>query len=132
MMESLKDIKGIDSSAIKSFEDLETVLNDIVTKAGADADEKIRAIGEAMAQAAGKSVSFSDHINDASDSVKDMNRQAEDIENLKRQLLDFFSIGNAIQLFKRAVSSAFDTVKELDKTMTEAAVVTEFSVGDMW
>jgi hypothetical protein len=25
-----------------------------------------------------------------------------------------------------------ETVKELDKTMTEAAVVTEFSVSDMW
>jgi hypothetical protein len=25
-----------------------------------------------------------------------------------------------------------ETVKELDKTMTEAAVVTDFFVGDMW
>ena len=50
----------------------------------------------------------------------------------KTQVLDFFSIGNAIQLFKRAHSSAFATVKELDKTMTETAVVTEFNVGDMW
>ena len=27
---------------------------------------------------------------------------------------------------------AFSTVKELDKAMTETAVVTNFSVGDMW
>jgi hypothetical protein len=25
-----------------------------------------------------------------------------------------------------------NTVKELDATMTEAAVVTEFDIGDMW
>jgi hypothetical protein len=56
----------------------------------------------------------------------------KEIENLKNQVLDFFSIGNSIQLFKRAITSAMNTVKELDATMTEAAVVTEFDVGDMW
>ena len=29
-------------------------------------------------------------------------------------------------------SKALDTVKELDTVMTETAVVTDFSVGDMW
>jgi hypothetical protein len=27
---------------------------------------------------------------------------------------------------------AYQTIKELDKAMTETAVVTDFSVGDMW
>jgi hypothetical protein len=39
---------------------------------------------------------------------------------------------NSVQLFRRAITSALNTVKELDKTMTEAAVVTDFTVGDMW
>jgi hypothetical protein len=56
----------------------------------------------------------------------------QDIENLKNQVLDFFSITNTIQIFKNAVRDAFDTVKELDAAMTETAVVTDFSVGDMW
>ena len=59
-------------------------------------------------------------------------RAASEMENLKNQVLQFFSIGNSIQLFKRAVTSALNTVKELDATMTEAAVVTNFSIGDMW
>jgi hypothetical protein len=46
--------------------------------------------------------------------------------------LQFFSLTNSVQLFRRAISSALETVKELDATMTEAAVVTEFDVGDMW
>lgn len=57
---------------------------------------------------------------------------ADEINNLKNQVLDFFSLSNAVNLFQRALSSALDTVKELDATMTEAAVVTDFSVGDMW
>jgi hypothetical protein len=30
------------------------------------------------------------------------------------------------------LQSAFETIKELDSVMTETAVVTEFSVADMW
>lgn len=44
----------------------------------------------------------------------------------------FFSAQEAINLFKRGVSDAVDTIKELDASMTETAVVTNFSVGDMW
>lgn len=66
------------------------------------------------------------------DTANSLNKTAQDVDHLKNSILNFFSIGNAVQLFKRAVNSALETVKELDATMTEAAVVTEFSVGDMW
>jgi hypothetical protein len=35
-------------------------------------------------------------------------------------------------LFRRAITNAFNTIKELDAIMTETAVVTDFDVGDMW
>lgn len=63
---------------------------------------------------------------------KEASRAEQDMENLKNQVLDFFSITNTIQIFKNAIRDAFDTVKELDAAMTETAVVTDFSVGDMW
>lgn len=65
-------------------------------------------------------------------SAQGLDQTAREIENLHNQVLQFFSIGNAVQLFKRAVKSAFDTVKKLDATMTETAVVTDFTIGDMW
>ena len=77
-----------------------------------------------------------DKCGDSFDTIKSsaqgFDQTAREIENLHNQVLQFFSIGNAVQLFKRAVNSAFDTVKELDATMTETATVTEFSVSDMW
>lgn len=77
-----------------------------------------------------------DKCGDAFDAMKNsaqgLDQTAREIENLHNQVLQFFSIGNAVQLFKRAVKSAFDTVKELDATMTETAVVTDFTVSDMW
>lgn len=54
------------------------------------------------------------------------------LDQIKNKITHFFGLANGVNLFKRAVSSAFETVKELDKAMTETAVVTDFSVGDMW
>lgn len=66
------------------------------------------------------------------DAAAGQQRLNSDLEQLKSRIGYFFSLTNSVQLFRRAVNSAMDTVKELDKTMTEAAVVTDFSVGDMW
>lgn len=55
-----------------------------------------------------------------------------ELDQLKTRATYFFSLQNGINLFKKAVSEAFNTVKELDAAMTETAVVTDFSVGDMW
>ena len=71
-------------------------------------------------------------INGLSNEFKELHRAEQDMERLKNQVLDFFSLSNAIQIFKNAIRDAFETVKELDAAMTETAVVTDFSVGDMW
>ena len=42
------------------------------------------------------------------------------------------AIDNAINLIKRAIRGAVETVKELDKAMTETAVVTNYTISDMW
>ena len=66
------------------------------------------------------------------DTAKTMNAAQRDMERLKDSMMQFFSLSNTIQLFKRTIRDAFNTVKELDAAMTETAVVTDFSVGDMW
>ena len=89
-----------------------------VEKAAEDVEAPLKQTGQAAA-----------NFDQMADSAK---HAEQDMENLKNQVLDFFSITNTIQIFKNAVRDAFDTVKELDAAMTETAVVTDFSVGDMW
>ena len=133
LVDKVKELTGIDISgsahdmqaftkAIEDYEagqieNLPNVLEEILknTKPIAPAMENIK-----------------EGVDDVGDSVKDLAQADREIENLKNQVKDFFSISNSIQLFKRAISSAMNTVKELDATMTEAAVVTDFSIGDMW
>ena len=70
------------------------------------------------------------------DAIVDMaNSQAQfnsEVDQLKSRIQYFFGLNNAIQLVKRTMREAYETIKELDKAMTETAVVTDFSVGDMW
>ena len=55
-----------------------------------------------------------------------------ELEQFKSRITYFFGMSNAVSLFQRAIRSAYETVKDLDAVMTETAVVTDFSVGDMW
>ena len=55
-----------------------------------------------------------------------------ELDQFKSRITYFFGLNNAVRLFQRAVRSAVATIKDLDKVMTETAVVTDFSVADMW
>ena len=71
-------------------------------------------------------------LDQASNSFNKFNQQAQEVDQLKSQLGYFFSLTNSVYLLRSALQSAFETVKELDAVMTETAVVTDFSVADMW
>lgn len=57
---------------------------------------------------------------------------AQSFDQIKTRLAYFFSAHSAIMLMRRAFQYTLNTVKELDAAMTQTAVVTNFSVGDMW
>ena len=102
-------------------------------------DKELDEISKSLVEIKNNSENLPESLNGAKEGMRGLGesgrevaRAADDVENLKNQVLQFFSITNSVQLFKRAITSALNTVKELDATMTEAAVVTEFDVGDMW
>ena len=135
-LESMKDIDwssfGVDFSKIQSLEDFNRVLESIKDSSGKGAEEAIEAINRALQSALGSAGSMGNEMEDVSDQFDRLAAQKRDIDSLRQSLLNFFGIQNAIQLFKRAVREAYESVTELDKAMTQTAVVTDFSVGDMW
>ncbi len=135
-LESMKDIDwssfGVDFSKIQSLEDFNRVLKSIKDSSGKGAEEAIEAINRALQSALGSAGSMGNEMEDVSDQFDRLAAQKRDIDSLRQSLLNFFGIQNAIQLFKRAVREAYESVTELDKAMTATAVVTDFSVGDMW
>ena len=64
--------------------------------------------------------------------VGQLDSQMGEVDMLKSRVQYFFGLTNTVYLLRNALQSALETVKELDAVMTETAVVTEFSIGDMW
>ena len=73
-----------------------------------------------------------DSLREGAQATAEFKQEAQELTQLKSRLMSFFGINNAVNIFQRAIRSAFNTVKELDAAMTETAVVTDYSVGDMW
>ena len=133
LREQLASLKNVNIDEIPT--DLEEI-KQVIDGLNGEELKKITQHFKEITTSAEATTSAVDKCGDAFDerkrSAQNLDQTAREVENLHNQVLQFFSIGNAIQLFKRAVRSAFDTVKELDATMTETAVVTDFTVGDMW
>lgn len=85
-----------------------------------------------LVEASGATKGLKEAVSGLAQQGGELNEVAKEVERLGEQVKQFFSIGNTIQLFKRAVRDAMNTVKELDATMTETATVTDFSISDMW
>ena len=68
----------------------------------------------------------------AKGSFETLEKTNEQMDQLKSRLTYFFSAMNGIQLFKNAIRSAYESVKELDAAITEMAVVTDYSINDIW
>ncbi len=109
-----KQLEGLD---IKAYEELKQVLKelDIILPTSSNS------LGKLMKG-----------FTQTNSKVKEFNDNLSEIESLKSRVAYFFGLANSIQLLKRTVQSALNTVKELDAVMTETAVVTDFTVGDMW
>ena len=75
---------------------------------------------------------FRQQVQQAGAELVNFDNRMREVEQLKSRIQYFFGLNNAIQLVKRTMREAYQTIKELDKAMTETAVVTDFSVGDMW
>jgi hypothetical protein len=65
-------------------------------------------------------------------SAEAQQRVARESDQLKSRITTFFGMTNAVMLFRSALKKTISTVKSLDKAMTETAVVTNYSISDMW
>lgn len=126
---------GVSLEGIVSVDDVGTLINRLqqLEKNGINAvDIALQQLKTEVKGTAPSLEQISDKVSQVGNEFNLASQRAQEFANLKSQVLSFFTITGAIQLFRRAVQSAFETVKELDEAMTEIAVVSDFSVGDMW
>ena len=66
------------------------------------------------------------------ESVRSMVSFETQAQNVASSLTRIFSVTGAITAFRKIIRDAFNDVKELDEAMTSIAVVTNFSISDLW
>lgn len=141
---------SVEGSALKEFyQDLEKTnvavnknanaqenYNSALTQIKATGLEKVNQTFEETAEKAGKAneeiKKGRENLQGYGDAAKNFQTFKDEIDSLGQRATYFLSLENSVDLFKQAVRQAVDTIKELDAAMTETAVVTDFSVGDMW
>ena len=120
---------GID---INSIDDARNALSSLEGTAKRTAVEGIDTFLDAVNNVSKPVGDFKNDLHGAADSFSEFNQQMKMSNEINRKVTQFFTAANAIRLFRRAVTSAFNTVKELDAAMTATAVVTDFDLDDLW
>lgn len=118
---SLENLEKLEQLSLAKVSNELTDFREEVNKLDSSIDD-VKAAGDEMEKG------LRENFNKASD-LKDFD---DEIERTKQKLKDLFSIGTTVELFRRTINNAISTVKDLDAAMTQTAVVTDFSVGDMW
>lgn len=133
LRQELADLKGVDISKIP------TDINQIGEIIRTLNDEQLQKIKEGLLGTSEAAESANPHIEQLGKTMEETGEKTgqlaehqKDLEQFANRIKYFFSIGNTVMLFRRAINSAIETVKELDEVMTQAAVVTKFTVADMW
>lgn len=75
---------------------------------------------------------FKNSVSDAKDECDEFNASQQKLNSIKDNIKQFIGWAGAAKVLSAALRNAFEDIKELDKAMTEIAVVTDFNIGNMW
>ena len=134
--------EGFDVSKIQNMsgDKLQTLFDKFKTMASELGDEEVTAktkqIESAVTSASIKTINSLDPIKDSAKkaytALADTEAAQRSLKSLSTRVEYFFSLTNGFLIAQRVIRSAFNTVKELDKAMTDTAVVTDNTISDMW
>lgn len=123
---------GFSPEEIQSVETMAQTINNIKTDTIKEMSDNAQGVVNSMHGASAAVDTFDNQVREDTASLQQWNIALNDANAIKSRIASFFQLTSAVQLGRRAISDAFQTVKELDAVMAEAAVVTDFSIGDMW
>ena len=129
---AIEQLKQVLSSTDEEVKPLITVLDQLQKEF---AETQNNAKGEILG-GANKFKETENGVERVTDSLKKMHQEefsfSRQVQDIDRQIQSYFGLSQMIRKVGNIARDAFNTVKELDQAMTETAVVTNFSVSDMW
>lgn len=123
---------GFSPEEIQSVETMAKTINNIKSDTIKEMSDNAQNVVNSMHGASAAVDTFDNQVREDTASLQQWNVALNDANAIKNRIASFFQLTSAVQLARRAISDAFQTVKELDAVMAETAVVTDFSISDMW
>lgn len=117
---------------VKNIDELNEALKQLANTAGEDVSSKIEKVKESLTSTNAPMESMQQDVEKVSQEFQRLGESNEELDHLTYRLKYFFSLAGGFNLMRRAIRSAVTTTKELDAVMTQTAVVSEYTVGDMW
>ena len=133
LIAQLNQIKGIQlDSTTATIEDVKSAISGLTSSQIEQIKASFSGFGSIVEGLRTPVQDFNENMGKTKEKVVQADNALSQVDALKSRVNYFFGLTNSVYLFKRAITSALNTVKELDAVMTETAVVTDFTVGDMW
>ena len=115
-----------------NVDELSQRIEQFATKAGGEVSQGINQMLTTLQKTSPVMMDAGDKARKAGDGFKQMSDKAQDLDMLTYRLKYFFSMVGGFQLLRRAIRSGIETIKELDAAMTQTAVVSTKTIGQMW
>lgn len=129
-------VNGVNVDDLKNYQQLLDLLESASRGETDEFINKIKTLKTSLEEGRQKTEENTEALKEYTDQEKTASSQTQklqnDVEQFTKRLTRFFSLYYLGDQFVRAIRNAYSSIKELDKAMTETAVVTDFSVGDMW
>lgn len=133
LIEQVGRLTGLDMSKFKAnAEGVGQAIETYIVQEAEKMSQGLNKMGASVDNAGTHVQDLGRKMQEAGREMADVDARMREVDALKSRIQYFFGLNNTIELVKRTIRSAFETVKDLDKAMTETAVVTDFSVADMW
>lgn len=133
LLNTIGQLTGTDlSSSTNKIEDATAALENYINAAAQGAQGGLQAFGQALTANRAPLEQTNEDLRRGRIEQEQYDARVKDVSALKHRIQYFLGLNNAVNLLRRAIRGAFNTIKELDAVMTETAVVTNFTVSDMW
>jgi chromosome segregation ATPase len=132
LKERLKElgVEGIDDA--KDISTLRKAIQQLDDKALAKVEQSLKDMNNGLSTMGAQALQVGKEIDTSTEAIERQNEALRNQEAFENRIKQFLGMTGAVELLRRSMVSAFNTIKELDAAMTEMAVVTDTDISGYW
>lgn len=129
----LGQIEGVDLTGVsQDIDGVNKVITQIPTDALTKLKNNISNVQDVFESTKTPINQFGQELRKSEQAIDSFTSTQKQVESLRDNFLNFFSLSNGWMLLKRGIKAAYDSIKDLDDAMTEIAVVSDYTLDQIW